>query len=91
MYKEWWTRLKTLLLTNSFEKNLIKKSTIIKYKNLSECRLVDEAKTFHLLPDRRDSGGERTRPRMSAGTTQVSIQICSLKTSKKCYIKFYVI
>ena len=43
------------------------------YINLPELRLVDEAKTFHLLPDRRDSGGERTRPRMSAGTTQVSI------------------
>ncbi|XP_023329218.1 kelch-like protein 12 isoform X2 [Eurytemora carolleeae] len=42
----------------------------------AECRrLVDEAKTFHLLPDRRDSGGERTRPRMSAGTTQVIVAV----------------
>jgi len=43
----------------------------------AECRaLVEEAKTFHLLPDRRESSlNERTRPRMSAGTTQVIVSV----------------
>ena len=39
-----------------------------------EClRLVEEAKLFHLLPDRRNSfNSERTRPRTKAGLLNVS-------------------
>lgn len=43
----------------------------------AECRaLVEEAKTWHLLPDRRDtSAGHRMRSRRSAGTTQVIVSV----------------
>ena len=42
-----------------------------------DCRaLVEEARLYHLLPDRRSSvSGERTRARRSAGTSQVIVSV----------------
>ena len=42
-----------------------------------ECRsLVEEARLYHLLPDRRSSVScERTRARRSAGTVQVIVSV----------------
>lgn len=63
------------LLTPYFIHDVVEKTAAV--MESADCRnLVEEAKTYHLLPDRRSGlTGERTRSRKSAGTTQVIVSV----------------
>ena len=56
----------------------------------AECRgLVEEARLYHLLPDRRSSVCcERTRARRSAGTVQVIVSVGGEDDKVGCCLEF---
>ena len=63
------------LLTPYFIHDVVERTPAV--SESAECKhLVEEARLYHLLPDRRSSVcGERTRARKSAGTVQVIVSV----------------
>ena len=63
------------LLSPYFLHDVVEKCSVV--KTSPECQsLVEEAKLYHLLPDRRNAlSNERTRPRRNAGVARVIVSV----------------